>query len=476
MQLHQKLGSLAFAIPLVLFSTQANSAGFALIENAGSGMGSAFAGASAEGKDASTVWFNPAGMSLIELDGHSVVSQVGHIILPSSDFKNKRSRVNPALTGGDVALAEATLTGKGDDAGKNAFVPNLYYVKPINDKLRFGLGINAPFGLEVTYDDDWIGRYHATNSEMKTVNLNPSISWKASDRLTLGGGINAQYIEVTLGTKIDSGAACRSAASAANSGTLLAQCLTRFPKVGQSATDSNVEVSGDDFSFGFNLGLLYQPTNKTRIGVSYRSGIKHKLEGEADFTVDDSLALVATSPTTNLQQVLGATRLADRDIRASASLPESASFSIAHKATNKIELLADATWTGWSSFDELRILDKAGATVAVTPEEWEDVWRLSVGGTYQYNDKLALRTGIAYDESPVPGPKLRTPRLPGNDRTWLSFGANYKINKRMDVDVGYSHLFIDDTPIDNTDENGYNVSGIYESDVDILSTQINFKF
>lgn len=474
MSLHRRSGLLALTFPLVFFSSQAYSAGFALIENSGSGMGSAFAGAAAEGKDASTVWFNPAAMSLLE--DRSMISQTAHIVLPSSNFKNKRSRVNPALTGGNIAAAEATLSGKGDDGGTNAFIPNFYYVKPINEQLRFGLGINAPFGLEITYADDWVGRYQATNSEMMTINVNPSISWKASDRLSLGAGLNAQYIDVTLGSKIDSGAACRSAASSANSGTLLAQCLARYPQVGQSATDSNAEVSGDDISFGFNVGILYQPTDRTRIGASYRSGIKHKLEGDADFTAHDSLSQIATSATTNLQQVLEATQLADRPITANADLPEFVSLSVAHKATDKIELLAGATWTGWSSFDELRVLDTTGATVTVTPEEWKDVWRFSLGGKYKYNDHLTLRTGVAYDESPVPNPKLRTPRLPGNDRTWLSFGANYKVNKKIDVDVGYAHLFLDDTPIDHTDENGYTLSGIYESDVDIISTQLNWKF
>ncbi len=465
---------LALAIPLTFISSTAYSAGFAIIESSASGMGTAFAGAAAVGEDASTVWFNPAAMSL--LDDRSMISSAGHIILPTAKFSNKFSSVNPALTGGNAAAAQATLSGNGDDGGKTAFVPNFYYVKPINEKLRFGLGVNAPFGLEVSYKDDWIGRYQATNSEMLTLNINPSLSYKVSDRLTLGGGVNAQYIDVTLGSKIDSGAACRSAASAANSGALLAQCLSVFPKVGQSATDSNAEVSGDDISFGFNVGLLMEATERTRFGISYRSGIDHKLEGKADFTVNNSLAQIRTSATTNLQQVLGATRLANRDITAVANLPESVSFSVAHKANNKLELLADATWTGWSSFDELRIKDKAGETVTVTPEQWDDVWRISAGGKYKKSDKLTLRAGVAYDESPVPGPKFRTPRLPGNDRTWISAGANYKINKNMDVDFGYSHLFVDDTPIDNTDDNGYTVSGVYEADIDILSTQLNWKF
>ncbi len=475
MQLYQKSASLVLAtLPLIFLSSQAFSAGFAITLNSGSGMGTAYAGAAAAGEDASTVWFNPAGMSL--LDDRAMVSQAAHIIVPKSNFKNKRSRVNPLLTGGNVDAAQAVLTGEGDDGGKAAFVPNLYYVKPINEKLRFGIGINAPFGLGVTYDDDWIGRYHATNTEMLTLNINPSISYKANDRLTLGAGVNGQYIHVVLGTKIDSGAACRSAAAAANSGTLLSQCLARFPTVGDSSTDSNIEVEGDDFSFGFNVGLLFQATDRTRLGLSYRSSITHELEGDATFTVNNALADIRTSATSNLQQNFQDNRLKNRPITAGVDLPESASFSVAHTLNNKIELLADATWTKWSNFDELRIVDTTGATVGVTPQEWVNVWRFSAGGTYKHNDRLTLKTGIAYDESSVPGPKLRTPRSPGNDRTWLSFGANYKVNKKIDIDFGYAHLLIDETPIDNTDGNGYTISGVYDSDANIFSSQLNYKF
>ena len=363
-------------------------------------------------------------------------------------------------------------------------MPNLYYVKPLNENLHVGVGINAPFGLEVTYKDDWIGRYLATNSEMKTLNINPAISWKANKQFSIGGGISLQYVDVKLGSAIDSGAACRSAATAANSSALLTQCLTAFPTVGKSATDSEAQIEADDISYGYNLGILFEPTNRTRIGASYRSKITHETEGKADFTVDDSLAGVFVAAPTQanpggvtLQQALQAGRLSDRDITAEASLPDSFSLSVAHNLNSKLELLADATWTGWSSFEELRIVDKTGVDVALTPEKWEDVWRVSIGGNYKYNDKLTLRTGAAYDESPIPTPSRRTPRIPGNDRTWISFGAGYQVNNHIILDVGYSHLFVDDTPINHTSgDNGYTLKGVYEADVDILSAQLNWKF
>lgn len=466
----------SLTLSLLLIPSYSFAAGFGIIENSASGMGNAFAGAAAVGEDASTVWFNPAAMSL--LGDRPTLTNTGHIVAPIASFKNRGSSVNPALTGGDTNAAVATLSGDADSADKVAFIPNLYYVRPLNERMHIGIGINAPFGLEVNYKDDWVGRYLATTSAMKTINVNPSISWKANEQLSLGAGISGQYMDVELGTAIDSAAACRSAAIAANSGALLTQCINRFPNVGQSDTDSSGLVAGDGFAFGFNVGLLYEPIQNTRFGLSYRSKIKQELEGDATFTVDDSLQQIQTSATTNLQQALQATRLRNREITAKTKLPDTLSLSVAHKLNSKLDLLADATWTGWSSFQELRVVEAAtpNDTVSVTPEEWNDVWRISVGGNYQYNDRLKLRAGVAYDESPIPGPTLRTPRIPGNDRTWLSIGAGYKVNKKIDVDVGYSHILLDETPIDHTNENGYSLRGVYDADVNILSAQLNYKF
>ncbi|MEE9303226.1 MAG: outer membrane protein transport protein [Thiotrichaceae bacterium] len=479
----------SLSLSLLISHSALQAAGFAIIENSASGMGNAFAGAAAVGEDASTVWFNPAAMS--RLGDRPSVSQSAHVIIPTASFSDRGSSVNPALTQGNTDAAVAALAGQpNDSADKVALVPNLYYVRPINEKMHFGIGVNAPFGLEVTYKDDWIGRYLATNSEMLSININPALSWKANDRLSFGGGVSLQYVDVTLGSKIDSTAACLSAATAANSTALLNQCrnpaLPTPLTLGNSATDSNAEITGDDISYGFNLGVLFEPTDRTRIGASYRSKINHTLKGKADFEINDSLAQIfVAAPTAanpagvTLQQALQAPgqRLESRNVSAEANLPDSFSLSVAHKLNSKFELLADATWTGWSSFEELRVVDNIGVDVALTPEKWEDVWRLSIGGNYKYNDKITLRSGVAFDESPIPTPALRTPRIPGNDRTWLSFGAGYKLKEHINIEVGYAHLFVDDTPINHTSsDNGFTIKGLYEADVDILSAQLNYKF
>lgn len=467
-QFRVKTSLLLASTSLIFISSSVYSAGFALIENSASGMGKAFAGAAAVAEDASTVWFNPAGMTYLgtSLKGKSELTSAIHIVAAGSEFTDKGSAAPASLNAimnGDKSKSKKTIVSA---------IPNLYYVRPLSNRLHFGLAVNGPFGSKTEYDKDWIGRYHATDTDMKTVNFNPSLSWKANDKLSLGAGISAQYIDVTLGKSVDSVAACRKIAAGVaaqtNSSALFSYCNKTYPKASQVEKDSQATVTGDDISFGFNLGLLYQPTQMTRIGVSYRSKIKHNLEGRAKYEVDPGLAPVIAQT--------GITAFTNKDIKADVELPDSISFSFAHKINNKLELLGDVTWTQWSTFKELLINDTAGNEVTKTIEDWKDVTRVSLGANYQYSDKLTLRTGIALDQEPIPSAKRRTPRIPGNDRTWLSFGAGYKMNKKMSLDFGYSHLFLDETPIDNTDENGYSVRGLYDSQVDIISAQFNYIF
>ena len=164
---------------LTAASINIQASGFAIIENSASGMGNAFAGAAAVAEDASTLYFNPAGLT--NLSGSRLVA-AGHIVAPNAKFNNKGSYVNPNLTGGTPIAG--SLPGKNDDGGTTAFVPNFYFSSQINDQWFAGLGINAPFGLEVSYDDGWVGRYHAKTSKLQTININPSIAFKANERFS----------------------------------------------------------------------------------------------------------------------------------------------------------------------------------------------------------------------------------------------------------------------------------------------------
>ena len=429
----------------------AQAAGFALIENSASGQGNAYAGAAAHVTDASTIYFNPAGMMRLDADQ---ISFAGHFIMPKSEFTDEDSRL-PAAVGG------TPISGDGDDGGSDAIVPNFYWVTSIDEKMKFGLGMQTSFGLATRYNEDWIGRYHAVETDLRTININPSIAYQVNDKLSIGGGIDVVYGDIIFSNAIDIGSICAAIPIGA--------CA------GPGANDGFAELEGDNLSdpgIGFNIGLQYEIDQNTVFGASYRSEIDLDFEGEAEFTLPANAAAVP----------VGTGAFVDTGIEAGVTLPQSLALSMSHKA-GKITYLGDITWTGWSSFDKLVIeFDNPAQADSITTEDWDDVFRYSIGLDYQYSDRMILRTGIAYDETPVPSAERRTPRVPGNSRSWLSFGFTYMIEDTMTVDLGYSHLFISDTGIDNTVESesplepaiAANLNGEYEAAVDILSVQLNW--
>jgi long-chain fatty acid transport protein len=416
-----------FLLSALFASTQQTyAAGFALIEQSASGMGNAFAGGSASAEDASTVYFNPAGMTYIQ--GTQIVGAL-HLIKPSAEFNNN----------GTVAATGRPLGGSGGDAGDLAFVPNIYLVTDITPTIKAGLGINAPFGLKTEYDNDWMGRFQAIKSELKTVNINPSIAYKVNDQLSLGVGVSAMWTQAEL-TKA----------------------------VNAVASESSVKVKGDDWGYGYNLGAVFQATSDTRFGIAYRSKVNQHLEG----TSSSAFTALNASPTQTL----------NTNISASVVLPENVSLSAFSRIDDKWDLMGDVTWTHWSRFKELRIIREngTGSTLAVTTENWHNTLRYSIGANYHYSDTLKFRAGLAYDEEAIDD-QFRTARIPGNDRKWVSLGAAYQVTPAGRLDVGYAHLFISDATINDdqssaTQGRAGHLIGSYDGDVNILSLQYTHNF
>ena len=231
----------------------AQAGGFGLLENSASGQGNAYAGAAAHVTDASTIFFNPADMMRLEGDSISIA---GHFIIPESSFTNN----------GSVSALPAPLTGPDDDGGASAFVPNFYWVKTIDDEMKFGLGMQTSFGLATEYDPSWVGRYHAVDTELKTININPSIAYQVNEQLSIGGGLDLVLAEAIFTSAIDAGA------------------LIGAPQM----ADGFADLEADNFSdpgLGFNVGLQYMLSSDTVFGASYRSEIDIDVSGNADFTV-----------------------------------------------------------------------------------------------------------------------------------------------------------------------------------------------
>ncbi|HHS83871.1 MAG TPA: hypothetical protein ENK38_02970 [Gammaproteobacteria bacterium] len=424
---------------LSLLTSTAFAAGFALIEQSTSNMGSAYAGGSASAEDASTIYFNPAGMT--ELESAEAIFGL-HIVQPSSRFSNQASS-GPA----GVPLGSNT----GGNAGVTGFIPNVYYTRAVAPQLKFGLGINAPFGLSTEYKKNWIGRYHAIESHMQSLNINPSLAYSASNQLSLGAGISLQYLSVELTNAIDQAALC--------SGAGITPCAG-VP----TTNDGYAKVTGTSWGWGANLGLLYKFSDATRIGAAWRSSIKHELEGDAKFD--------------NIDPVLkGAGFFVNTDASAKVDLPATVSISGYHQVDTRWAVMGDITWTQWSSFEELRIKYDSGTQGdTVQDESWEDTSRYSVGVHYRQSDQMLLRAGVAYDETPIPDSEHRTPRIPGNNRTWLAFGLNYRVSQQLSFDLGYAHLFVNNTKISDTNRLGATLDGEYKAGIDIISGQVKWAY
>jgi long-chain fatty acid transport protein len=433
-------------------------AGFALIEQGVSGLGNAYAGGAAGAEDASTIFFNPAGMT--RLQGQQIILGA-HIIMPYVKFDNEGStHVLQPLTG------KALQGGNGGEAGETRVVPNLYYSRKVSDRFTVGLAVNAPFGLATEYEKDWVGRYHAIESDLMSININPSIAYKINDNLSIGGGFSAQYIKATLSSAIDFGTFDFAGTFATKFGLPIPpRSLGLTPQ----QSDGFGEVEGDSWGVGFNLGLLYEFNKNTRIGAAYRSRIEHTLDGDVDYS----------HVPTGLQPY---PIFKDGGAEADVTLPDSLSVSFFHQINPQWMVMADFTWTNWQQFEKLEIkYDNPNQPVTITTENWQDSYRYSLGLTYLPNKNWALRAGTAYDTSAVSDKKYRTPRIPDGDRIWASLGVGYKLSDMFSLDLGYAHLFINDPEIEKSvttteDRERGGLVGSFKAHIDIISAQLTMSF
>lgn len=426
----------------------AHSAAFYIIESSGSGMGRAFAGSGAVARDASTAYFNPAAITRFE---ESRASLAGHYIVPYAEFENDGSTVAP--TG-------RALAGDNSESEEPALVPNLYYATPLDDSVSFSISVNAPFGLDSSYESGWYGRYHALDSSLRSINLNPSVAYEVTDRLSLAWGVNIQRVDAELSNAVDSAAACRSA------GDTAASCAAKHGGFANPDADSKLTIEGDDTAFAFNLGALYEFGGGSRIGFTWRQGYEHTVKGSADF--DRSASCEADA------FCRGAT--ADADVNASIELPTIVNLSGFTPLTDRLDLLADVTWYEWSVLEAVPIVRQSdGREISRLELDYEDTLRYNLGARYRWNNQLTLRSGVAYDEAPQTDPKFVTPRIPDGNRTWISLGATYAWSDSFDLDVGYSHLFIEEVEINNT-EQAATLKGNFDPTVDIFSVQANWRY
>ncbi|HCL77965.1 OmpP1/FadL family transporter [Stutzerimonas nitrititolerans] len=434
----------AIAIAAGALSTQALAAGFALNEQSISGMGTSFAGRSSSADDATTLFGNPAGMSRLKREEVSFGMAAIHA---KTDIKNS-SASNVGLGGA------GTTTGSNDgDMVPTTAVPMGYYVKPLDDKWAIGVGIYVPFGLITDYEGGFQGRYFGDYSEVRVITVQPTVSYRFNEKLSIGFGPTINRIDGKLESAVP-------------------------PLMG--ASDSRVKIEGDDTALGFNVGVLYEFTPHTRAGITYRSKVEYKLEGDTSISGNDP-AIGADAGAASLNAY------GKYDASLDLDTPESIDVSVTHEFNDQWTLYAGAMLTRWSRLESIVVenegMNPAAATVFGTIEEeqdWHDTWSYALGAAYKLNKQWTLRTGLAFDQSPTNNTH-RSPRIPTGDRTAVSFGLAWNPTDDVTVDLAYSYLWEEDTKIrqNKSYANGAvqeSYSSTYENSAHGFGAALSYRF
>jgi long-chain fatty acid transport protein len=491
-----------FACACSLVPTIVLAGSVQLSEESVSGLGTAFAGVTASAEDASVLFSNPAGITLLNQGEF----QLGlHVIAPTSDFTNEGSRYNlPGTPLNGLRLHG----GNGGDAGVVAEVPNLYLTQPVirggkYGDLSVGLGINAPFGLQTNYDSGWVGRYAGLRTKLTTFDFQPTVAWRFLDRISLGASIDVQRASARLSQAIDFGLAAqqplgqffsalpavlamRGVPPAAIPG-IVAATEQAYANAGfvPGGRDGISEIHGDDWAAGFTLGALVEYRKarddggffqEGRLGLSYRSPIEHTLEGDADFRkvplITAPGAPVQFPDPTAFQRIFFA-----QGASAILQLPDIFHVGVYQRFAQNFALLGDMSWTFWDRLQTIPITFSSGRTPATSLQpEYNTTGLYAVGLEWYACHNVTLRTGFAYDETPIPSETFRTPRIPDNDRYILSAGARWSPTRWMDLDIAYSHFFLKDSRSDFFDGQGHELIGKYAVDANIVSAAVTVRW
>ncbi|MBJ7537586.1 OmpP1/FadL family transporter [Marinomonas transparens] len=418
----------------VAAASSAFSSGFALNDHSATASGTALAGAAASNADISFSFWNPA---LFANADKTTLYASGAYVVPSMDVT-----INSAkdAQGRDLAASSPTTSS---DSVDNALIPSFYFAKPISDKTVAGISLNVPFGLSGDYGDKWAGRFHATETALQDIALSFALAHRVNDMVSVGASVQFHQADVTLGSQV---------------GVALA-----------SSTEGNGDIEADATGYGYSFGVALEPRKGTRLGLGYRSEVDFDFKGDVKYT--------------NVTALNGApfnSGLDDTTITDSITLPSVLTLSAEQELSPKMVLGLSAIRTGWSSMDGLNIDFDSSQANSVLSFDFEDQWMYSAGLTYEYSDKLTLRTGVAMDNSPVTD-KDRSARTPDGDRKWISFGGTYDLNDMTSATFAYTHVTIEDVTVnrDGTKaEDGARgtLNADYKSSADVISLAVNMVF
>ena len=418
-----------FAASALFCAVTAFGSGFQVLEQGASNIGTALAGSTANANnDASAAFWNPSAAIFSGLAvGETQMDSSFTFMIPSFEFTDHGS-TNPYLDG------SPKHGGNGGNAGRLSYIPNFYAMHRFDEEFALTLSMTSPYGLETDYDRDWVGRFHGINSDVMTLDINPSIVYRPLDWLSFSVGASAQWIHAEL-----------------------TQASMLY---GQEIRTS---ARGSSWSGGANVGMTINYMEGGRFGVAWRSEVSHTLTGNMHLD---------SSPMDNILF----------PISADITMPQTVNVGVYQRlwgVLHRFAVMADYAWTGWSCFDELALKNSAtgGPAGEPTTENWKDTSRVAVGFHYypMFSENVVFRWGAAWDESPIRGSEYRTPRIPCSDRIWLSTGIGYKY-KNMNFNLGYTYiLFYNDSDINSTNMSG-TVKGQYTGHAHLVSIQAGIRF
>ncbi|MBK5436154.1 outer membrane protein transport protein [Pseudomonas sp. TH32] len=419
------------SLAVAMASSHVFASGFALNEQDVAGMGTGFAGRSSSADNASTVYGNPAGMA--RLEGQQVTGGVAAIDA-STNIKDVSGR--------------SSGSNKGDMVPFTA-VPFGFYTNKLNEQWAVGFGVYAPFGLVTDYENGFQGKAFGSKSEVKVITFQPTVSYAFNDRVSIGFGPTINRISGTLESDIN------------------------LPIAGTGS--NNIKIKGDDTALGFNAGLLVQATDTTRVGLTYHSKVKYKLEGHTEVTKG-----------TNVPASLLNNGRYDASLK--IDTPESWDLSVTQDLSDAWKLYAGATWTRWSRLKDITVnnegVSAAAGSGALAPQivgsikeeqNWHDTWAYALGTSYRVTKQVVLRTGLTFDQSPTNNTD-RSPRIPTGDRTIFSLGLGYDVMPNMTIDLAYSYLKEEPVKVARSNALGQSYNAKYENSANGFGLGVTYKF
>jgi long-chain fatty acid transport protein len=429
------------AVGLLSTSSVTHAAGFQLAEYSATGLGRAYAGEAAMADNAGAQWRNPA--MLTYLEGTQV--SVGAIYVdPNIDVSGEVTHAHPAL---------GSTNASSNDFANDAVIPNFYLSHRYNEKFAVGLAFGTNYGMETDLGKDFAASHFGNEASVITKEANVNFAYQLNEAVSIGGGVRYVMGEGSFG------------ATAPEKNAVGVDPNTGMP-ISVPAGTTLKYMEGDDTAWGWQVGTAWQINEAHRIGFSYKSEVDLKLEGHAEGL---GFGLAGGQRDTGYMNL---------------ALPATAELATYHQLSDKLAIHASFNWTDWSSFEKLQAELDANGSHTVKVENWEDNYRLALGGTYQLNQKLTIRSGIAYDTSAV-SDKNRTITIPETDRTWLSIGAGYQWSEQLTLDAGFTYILAKDAPItesrgyesdDDAEKVGGKFVGETSGSIWLVGVQANYRF